>query len=78
MAARKNKTKHTEDVRQKIRGSQLVNFLQDHALDDKPASKSRVSAALGLLKKILPDLQAVEGNMRVSVSHEEALVQLDD
>lgn len=77
MAARKNKIQHTEDVRQKIRGSQLVNFLQDHALDDKPASKSRVSAALGLLKKILPDLQSVEGNMKVTISHEDALRELD-
>lgn len=78
MAARTNKVRHQEDIRQKIKGSQLVNFLQDHALDDKPASKSRVSAALGLLKKIVPDMQAIEGTMQVTVTHEDALRELDD
>lgn len=59
MATRKN-LQHSEDIRQKIRGSQLVNFIQDHIFNDRPASKTQMVGALGLLKKIVPDLQAVQ------------------
>lgn len=55
MAARLN-ARHQESVRQKIRASQLVNVLEDHVLEGKELSKSQVSAALGLLKKCVPDL----------------------
>lgn len=43
-------------VRDKIQASQLVNSLEDHVLNDKEMTKSQVSAALGLLKKCIPDL----------------------
>lgn len=59
MAARKD-PRHTEEVRQKIQTSQLVNRLTDHVLKDVEMSKSQVSAALGLLKKTLPDLSNIE------------------
>lgn len=78
MAARKHKIRHTEDIREKIRGSQLINFVQDHVLNDRTASKSQITAALGLLKKILPDLQAVEGTMNVTLTHEDALRAIDE
>lgn len=78
MAARKHKVRHTEDIREKIQGSQIINFVQDHVLKDRTASKSQITAALGLLKKILPDLQAVEGTMNVTVRQEDALRALDD
>lgn len=56
MAARLRKS-HQEDVRTKIKVSQLLNVLQDHALGtlgDLPAS--RVKAIEILLRKTLPDL----------------------
>lgn len=45
-------------VREKIRASQLVNVLEEHVLEGREMSKSQVSAALGLLKKCIPDLQS--------------------
>ena len=44
-------------MRHKIQASQLINALQDHVLKDREMSKSQVSAALGLLKKCVADLQ---------------------
>lgn len=59
MAARKD-TRHSDEVREKIQTSQLVNRLTDHVLNGAEMSKTQVSAAVALLKKTLPDLQAVE------------------
>lgn len=61
MAARL-RPKHQEDIRAKIQGTQLVNFLQDHALGKlaRKIDKSRITAALGLLKKVAPDLSSTE------------------
>ena len=38
----------------------LVNRLQDHVLGKVKLETTQVTAALGLLKKTLPDLQAAE------------------
>lgn len=57
MAVRLN-PRHSEMVREKIRASQLVNRLEDHALGDAEMSSTQVQAALGLLKKVVPDLSA--------------------
>ena len=59
MAARLRKM-HQDDVRAKIQASQLVNRLTDHVLNDKALSATQVTTALGLLKKVLPDLSSVE------------------
>lgn len=60
MAARILKPRHQDEVRTKIQSSQLINRLQNHALDllDKPMDATQISAALGLLKKSIPDLSA--------------------
>lgn len=64
-AGRKSKGNHLnpraiEDIRQKIRAhaiiERLVKFI-DGKVDMQPAA---VTAALGLLRKIVPDLSAVE------------------
>lgn len=47
-------------VRDKIRASQLVNRLEDHALGEVAMSATQVQAALGLLKKCVPDLSSTE------------------
>ena len=57
MAARLN-PRHQEMVREKIRASQLVNALEGHVLEGAEMSRSQVAAALGLLKKCVPDLSS--------------------
>ena len=60
MAARL-RLKHQDEVRTKIQTSQLINRLQNHALDDsdKEISSSRLKAIEILLRKSLPDLTSV-------------------
>lgn len=76
MAARLRKT-HQEDVRSKIKTSQLVNRLTDHALGTAEMSRSQVQAASVLLKKVLPDLQSTELSGEIGVRHEDALGELE-
>ena len=60
MAARIRRIEHTEEVRQRIRTSQLVRRLTNHAFGrGKPMDSTQVTAALGVLKKSLPDLSAM-------------------
>lgn len=49
-----------DKVRQRIKTALIINALQDHILKDKEMNKSQVTAALGLLKKTLPDLASIE------------------
>lgn len=58
MAARKTR-RLNDDWRSKIQSSMLVNRLQDHANGKVEMTKSQVSAAIALLKKTAPDLQAI-------------------
>jgi hypothetical protein len=60
MAARTRKIRHDDETRAKIQTTQLINRLTDHALGDCDMPTSAVTAALGLLKKAIPDLAAVE------------------
>lgn len=59
MAARK-KLWHPDIVRQRIRVSQLLNRLNNHAAGKCEMSQTQVRAAEILLKKSLPDLSSVE------------------
>ena len=63
MAARTRKVRHDAETRQKIQTSQLVNRLTDHVFGRAEMSKTQVTAALGLLKKSLPDLATVESKI---------------
>jgi hypothetical protein len=59
MAARVFSPKHDQHTRDKIQTSQLVNRLNSFALDTDDSvrmSSDQVRAALGLLKKTIPDL----------------------
>ena len=60
MAGRPMNKLHQEDVREKIKSSQLINRLTDHALGDLELSNTQVRAIEILLKKSIPDLSAVE------------------
>jgi len=74
----------TERTRLAIQTTQIVKRLNCFVLgqDDEAGNKvdlqpHQVSAALGLLRKVVPDLASIEGNMNVSISHEEVLGQLE-
>lgn len=58
MAARTNKIRHDEETRKKIQASQLINRLQDYALNGGDLEQGRIKAIEILLKKTLPDLSA--------------------
>ena len=59
--ARKLKPRHQEEIRAKIQASQLINAVNNHATGKKLYEKdSQVTAALALLKKILPDMRAID------------------
>ena len=59
--ARKVKPRHQDEIRAKIQASQLVNSLQNHVTGKQLYKRdSQVTAALGLLKKILPDMRATD------------------
>ena len=61
MAARIRR-RHQEDVRRKIQASQLVNYLQKHALTNigSENANTRVRAAATLLNKVIPDVSQHE------------------
>lgn len=51
--------KLTEQHRDKIRKSNILNALIEHVEGQREMSASQVTAGLGLLKKALPDLSTV-------------------
>lgn len=59
MPARK-RTWTPDKVRERIRTSMIVNRLEDHIDGKVEMSATQVSAALGLLRKTVPDLSATE------------------
>lgn len=69
MAARTTKIRHDDETRAKIQGSQLINRLQDHVLGAVDLKPTQVTAALGLLKKIIPDLSAAEIKSETTVRY---------
>ena len=49
-----------EEIREKIKSTLIINKLENHILDGVEMSSSQVTAALGLLRKAVPDLSATE------------------
>lgn len=72
MAVRK-KLNHDQKTREKIQTTQLINRLEKHILakgdSNDIMTQSQVTAALGLIKKTLPDLSAVEYTGSVEVTN---------
>lgn len=64
MAARKNHAVKTgtmpEAWRDRIKTSMLLNRLHSHVEGELHLEKSQVTAALGLLKKVVPDLGSMQ------------------
>ena len=70
MAAR-TKKEHNQKTIERIRASQLINRLVDHVLsEDGIMNTSQVTAANILLKKVIPDLEHVTGEVVHSVAEE--------
>lgn len=87
MAVRKRLT-HDMKTREKIQTSQIINRLEKHILA-KPEqvdgefvvkdlmTQSQVTAALGLIKKTLPDLVAVDHSGEVTINDAKQLSDAD-
>jgi hypothetical protein len=60
---------HPEEVRAKIKTSQIVNRLINFINGKIELSPHQVSAALGLIKKTMPDLQAIENTHKGDSAH---------
>ena len=65
MAARSVKIRHDDETRSKIQTSQLINRLSDHVLGKVDLKPTQVAAALGLLRKTIPDLSQAENKTEV-------------
>lgn len=76
MAARTTKIRHDDETRAKIQASQLINRLEDHALNGAKMEPSQIKAIEILLRKTLPDLSAVEMSGGMTMRHEEWLDRL--
>ena len=65
----------SDEHRVKIQNSNILNALVEHACGKRNMSATQVSAGLGLLKKVLPDLQAVTigGDPANPLRHEHAI-----
>ena len=86
--AERLRTRHQEEVKTKIQSSQLVNFLQNHALvGDEEVKQSRIDAAKFLLNKTLSNAVteieqttehrgSIEINKRPKLTREEWLASL--
>lgn len=70
MAGRPKGSLHSTEVRQRIKTSQIINRLNHFVMGTKNGRDTcvmephQVTAALGLLKKTLPDLQNVDMTLR--------------
>ena len=77
--------KNSERQRAKIRTTQICKRLEQFTLDEKDEAgqkvemtSTQVTAALGLLKKTLPDLTSVEGSLDLALTkHDESLGELE-
>jgi hypothetical protein len=59
--AERIRKRHQDEIRTKIQTSQLINVLQDHALNGQSdIQPSRMKAIEILLRKALPDLSSTE------------------
>lgn len=55
----------TDEHRVKIQNSNILNALVEHVEGKREMSATQVSAGLGLLKKVMPDLSAAENKTEV-------------
>ena len=59
----------TDDHRAKIANSNILNVLIEHAEGRKDMGGTQVTAAIALLKKVMPDLSSKEHTGNISHEH---------
>jgi hypothetical protein len=76
MAARVNKIRHSDETRQKIKADRIIERLTCFFLGEADRTglvpnltQPQVNVGLGLLKKIVPDLQAVQHSGEITTSY---------
>lgn len=69
MAARINKIRHDEQTRAKIKAGNIINRLNKYINGEVAMEAAQVTAALGLLKKTLPDLTSVEHSGEITKNY---------
>ena len=65
--------KMPDSHRDKIANSNILNCLLEHIQGNRDMTSTQVTAALGLLRKVLPDLQATENKTEITTSNVVAL-----
>lgn len=60
----------SDEHRVKIQNSNILNALIEHVQGQREMSSTQVSAGLGLLKKVMPDLSSTEAAIDLSGSIE--------
>lgn len=69
MAARTNKIRHDDETRAKIKAGNIITRLQKLIAGEIEMPPHAVTAALGLLRKSLPDLTSVEHSGEVTKTY---------
>jgi hypothetical protein len=69
MPARIHKIRHDDETRAKIKSAQIINRLHGHVMGEVELSATQVSAALGLLRKTIPDLSQAEIKSETTVRY---------
>lgn len=69
MPARTNKIKHDEDTRKRIQAGNIIARLHKLIMGEIEMAPQAVTAALGLLRKSLPDLTSVEHSGEVTKNY---------
>ena len=73
MAARKNKITLTDEWKEKIRISHIINRLNQGFDGKVELTSDQIRIADMLLKKVVPDLSRVDGSMDVNIRDDERL-----
>ena len=72
---------YIEEARSSIDAMALLDILERHALGEIKMTNTQVSAALALLKKVMPDISSSKSSetskTRKDYSHEAALKELE-
>lgn len=69
MPARINKIRHDENTRAKIKVGNIITRLQKLIAGEIEMAPHAVTAALGLLKKTLPDMTSVEHSGEIATTN---------
>ena len=78
MAAHRHSPRLTEEWRARIKTGVLLNNLQSYADGKRDMSRGQVAAALGLLKKTLPDLSSTEISGRDGIPLQVSIIKFND